>query len=345
MTRLGDVARSLVRQFQANDVPGLAAELAYRFLFAVFPFGLFVAALVAFVVPMLGFDDPTGQILAGLGDNLPEDVAAAIRPELENVIGTARPGLLSLGAIAALWAAAGGTGALMKGMNRAYEIEETRSIVTKYVVAIGLTLLAAVGVILSFVTIVGGAILTQELAERLGLGGQAWAMIQLLRWPLVFVGLVIAVSILYRFAPNARAPWRWIVFGAVVFTLGWLVATAAFSFYAANLADFGATNGSRGAVIALMLWFYLTSMLLVLGGEVVAITSNAYEPGALQVRRDELAESQPVKDAAQAAQEAAADVTGRLRGAVGRPANAAEPEGRRGGRPVVQTIRREHPED
>ena len=84
-------------------------------------------------------------------------------------------------------------------------------------------------------------------------------MVQLLRWPAVFAVLTIAVAILYRYAPSIVIPWRWIIAGAVVFTLGWLIATAALGWYAANVADYGATYGSLGAVIVLMFWFYVTS--------------------------------------------------------------------------------------
>jgi membrane protein len=336
MERLQRVGRALVDHFRANDVPGLGAEMAYRFLFAVFPFGLFVAAFIAFLAPLFGIDNATDRLLAGLGDNLPAEVAGAIRPELQQVIETTRPGLLSIGAIGALWAATGGTLALIKGMNRAYGIEESRSLITKYLVAIGLTLLAAVGVIASFVTIVGGALLTQELASELGLGAAAWQAIQLLRWPAVFIALVVAVAVLYRHAPNAVAPWRWLALGAAVFTIGWLVATFLLGLYVANIANYGATYGSLGGVIVLMLWFYVTSILLVVGGEVAAITTSVFSPGALRLRRDEIAESGLVDEAGSRAREtieAARDRAG------GVPRSAPT------GGPVTQTIRRERPED
>ena len=126
---LARIGRRFIHDVGRDDLAGLSAELAYRFLFAIFPFGIFVAALAAFVATAAGIDDPTGRILAALGDNLPPDVAQAVRPQLEAVIGTGRPDLLTIGAIAALWAATGGTNALIKAMNRAYEVEEARPLV------------------------------------------------------------------------------------------------------------------------------------------------------------------------------------------------------------------------
>src|SRR6185369_16549513 len=185
-----------------DDVSGLAAELAYRFLFAIFPFGIFVAALTAFVAQAIGLADPTGQIIGAVGDNLPADVANGIRPQLEAVIGTTRPGLLTVGAIAALWAATGGTNALIKAMNRAYEVEETRPLIPRYATAIGLTLLASIGILVAFVTIVGASLLTAQVADQLHLDPAVVGAVSLLRWPIVFVGLSVAVAVLYKLAPN-----------------------------------------------------------------------------------------------------------------------------------------------
>ena len=286
--RLRSGGKLLLSRFQEHDVAGLGAELAYRFLFAIFPFGLFVAALAGFVADWVGFDNLTDNILASLGDNLPAGIADVIRPELQRVIEMTQPGLLSLGAIGALWAATGGINALMKGMNRAFGVEESRALPARIAMAIGLTVLGAVGVIGAFVTVVGGALVTQELADRLGLGGQAWGLIQLLRWPFVVALLVVAVGLLYRFAPNIRASWRWVFAGAAVFTVGWLGATIAFAIYLANFANYGATYGSLGGVIALMLWLYLTAVLLVTGAELVALGMTVFDQEAVDRRREEV---------------------------------------------------------
>jgi membrane protein len=281
------IGRRLVRGIQTDDVSGLAAEIAYRFLFAVFPFGLFVAALSSFAAGMLHVQDPAQQIVGGLGDNLPPSIADGIRPELERLLTSARGDLLSIGAILALWAATGGTNAVVKGIHRAYGVEETRPFLMRYVLAIGLTLLGAVGVIASFVTIVGGAVLTQQIAGEIGLGDQAFAVLQVLRWPAVFLVLTAAVAILYRYAPSIVVPWRWILVGAGAFTLGWIVATAGLGFYAANVANYGATYGSLGAVIVLMLWFYVTAAMLLIGAELTAAIARERTPDQIRQRGDD----------------------------------------------------------
>ena len=297
------VGRRLITGIREHDVSGLAAEIAYRFLFAVFPFGLFVAALGVGVAGWLQVDNPAEKIIGGLGDNLPPAIADAIQPELERLFGTASNGLLWTGALLALWAATGGTNALVKGIHRAYGVPEQRPFLLRYIVAIGLTLLAAAGVIASFVTIIGGAVITQEVAKQLGLEAQAFAVLQLVRWPAVFVVLTIAVAILYRYAPSIVIPWRWIAAGSAAFTLGWLVATAALGWYAANVADYGATYGSLGAVIVLMLWFYLTSALLLVGAELTAALARERSPDEIRMRGEERAVAAKVDAAASDAAE------------------------------------------
>ncbi len=299
------VGERFIRGLLHHDLFGLGAEMAYRFLFSLFPFLLFVAALAAFVAGAMHIEDPVRRVTSALGDNLPVAVAAAIRTQVQHLIASPRADLLSVGAIAALWAATGGTNALVKGMHRAYEVPEYRPLLLRYVVAVGLTLLAAVGMVGSFVVIVGGTLATQQLATTLGIGTGVWAAAQVLRWPAVLVLLTAAVAVLYRFAPNVVVPWRWILVGSLAFALGWLLATAGFAYYAANVADYGATYGSLGGVIVLMLWLYLTGVLLLLGAELTAALARELTPGAIHRLRSEEAAARAVDEAMEDAERTA----------------------------------------
>ena len=301
------IGKRFLADIKRDDVSGLAAELAYRFLFAVFPFGIFVAALTAFVAPAIGIEDPTAKIMGAIGDNLPAQIADGIRPQLEAVIGTTRPGLLTVGAIAALWAATGGTNALIKAMNRAYEVEETRPFLPKTALAIGLTLLASIGVLIAFVTIVGASLLTTQVATQLNLDTGAVAVVGLLRWPIVFVFLSLAVGVLYKLAPNFHASWRWSFAGGAIFALGWVAATALFGLYVANFANYSNTYGALGGVVVLMLWFYLSSMILVGAAALVAATLKELQPEAVAAGQQAAAASAN-GDAGTAVEQDATDV-------------------------------------
>lgn len=281
-----------------DDVSGLSAEIAYRFLFAVFPFGLFVAALGSFAAVYFRIDNPADEAVRALGDNLPPSIADAIRPELQHLLSSARPDLVSIGALAALWAATGGVNAVIKGMHRAYDVEEIRPFVMRYVVAVGLTLVAAVVIVGSFVTIIGGAMLTEQAVANLGLGELASAVLWWLRWPALFLALTGAVAILYRYGPSVAVPWRWVLAGASAFAVGWLVATGLLGYYVGHVADYGATYGSLGAVIVLMTWLYVTAALLMVGAEITASLAHEVTPEAIHRRDTEQAVAHAVDGAA-----------------------------------------------
>jgi membrane protein len=212
----------LWRRTREHDVTGLAAELAYRFLFAIFPFGLFLIASAAFFANVLGLGDPTGTIINGLGDNLPASLADAVRPELEHVLTQQRFALVSSGAVLALFAALTGTMTVIKAMNRAYGVRDDRPFLRRYGLGLALTVAGSIGILVAFVTIVGGAFLTEKAAETLGLGSATYGVISILRWPAVFGLLVLAAVIVYRFGPNLQPTWGEAFRGAVVFASGWL---------------------------------------------------------------------------------------------------------------------------
>ena len=283
-----DFGKRLVTQTMSDEVFDRAAGLAYRFLFALFPFAIFVAALAAYVAGWLGMGDPTNEIMRAVGDNLPPDIAAQLTPQFQAVLGDTRPGLLTLGALGALWAAAGGIGALQTSLNAAYDVPETRNFFSKTGVALGLTLLGTAGILVAFVTIVGGSLLTQEVVRILGVPAGTWDVISLARWPLMLVLVSLAVAVLLRFAPNVAVPFRWPMVGGLVFAIGWVVATALFALYVANFANYSNTYGALGGVVVLMLWFYLTAVMLLLAAELTSLLAKDHAPERIAARRREI---------------------------------------------------------
>jgi len=309
-TDVTTLGKRLFRRLREDDVAGLSAEMAYRFLFAVFPLGLFAAALGAFAATALGMGNPAEALVDGLGDNLPPSLAQALQPELERLLDSARPGLLVAGALGALVAATGGTNALVKGIHRAHDIPEGRPFLLRYAVAAGLTVVVAIGVIGAFVTIVGGAMLTEDLAAQFGVGAQAFVVMRILAVPVVIVGLVAAVALVYRYAPTLVVPWRWILVGAAVFTAGWVGATLGLAWYVGNVADYGATYGSLGGLIGLMLWFYLTAGLLLIGAEVTAVLAADRSPDEIHRRGEDIDAAAAVTEVQDAVRRGVDGVTG-----------------------------------
>lgn len=270
-----------------DDVAGIAAELAYRFLFAIFPFVLFMAAIGSVVAAVLGIRNPASDIVAAMGTNLPSALTGTVTQSLASVVDHARPGVASVGFVTALYATTTGVLALTKALNRAFEVDETRGFVARWVRAIGLAILGGAGTLLGFLLIVGGSLTTAEWASSIGLGSAAWTVLSLVRWPVAFILLALAAAVLYRLAPNAVAPWRSCVIGGVAFAVGWLLATFGLAFYVATAGQYGATYGALGGVVVLMLWFYLTGLVLLIGGELTAFTVRASAPErAAPVRRE-----------------------------------------------------------
>ena len=295
-----ELPKRVVQQTIDDEAPELAAGLAYRFLFALFPFAIFVAALAAFVSQAIGIGDPTDEILGAIGDNLPPDVASQISPQLEQVLGQSRPGLLSIGAIAALWAATSGISSLMGAMNKAYDVDETRNFFVKNGLALLLTLVGSVAILAAFVTIVGGSIVTEQLVTELGVPSQTWDMIALLRYPLVLAVVALGVGVLFRFGPNVAVSFRWTLVGGLVFALGWVLATALFGVYVANFGSYANTYGALGGVVVLMLWFYLTALLLLVAAELTSVLAKAHEPEKVDARRAETGPRGAARDARRA---------------------------------------------
>ena len=272
-----EFVRRYVKAVFDDDVPGLAAELAYRFMFATFPFAIFVVALSGLMASWLGIADPGSQIIGAIGNSLPSDLIGPVKAQLELALADTQPQLLSLGAVVTLYAATGGIDTLMKAMNRAYGVTETRPLLMRIGLAALLTFLGGVAVVFSFVAVVGGTLVTQRLIDTVGLG-QVWPVLSLLRWPIAFAVLVAAVAALLRYAPNFRTPWRTAALAAAAFAVVWLAVTYGFGLYVSRFASFGATYGALASVIVLMLWFYLTAFVVLGAAELAALLARPHAP-------------------------------------------------------------------
>ncbi len=156
--------------------------------------------------------------------------------QLRDVLANTQPQLLSLGGLLALVAATAGTSSMTKAMNRAYEVHDQRPLVQRIVLAAALTVIAGVAIVTAFVVVVGGTLATHNFIDQAGLG-QVWPWMTLLRWPAAFALLVLAVTVLLRFTPDFRTPWRWAAVAATAFAVVWLGATYAFAVYVARYAE------------------------------------------------------------------------------------------------------------
>jgi membrane protein len=270
-----DTCQRLVAQVRSDDVPGLAAELAFRFFLAMFPFLILLTALGAFVATTLSIRDPSQQILEVLAKLMPPEATELVQPEIDRLTRTDQGGLISFGLLGTLWAAAGGFNATIKAMNRAYDVEETRPFWRRYLLALAMTILAGSFIVGAFVLLVVGQFVGGQIAAAFGLGGPYQSLVDLARLPAIVALLLVATAFIYWAAPNTDLRWKWVTPGSVLSVAGWLIVTALFAFYVSGLGWYAATYGALAGVVVLLLWFYLTGIILLLGAELNAVVDQA----------------------------------------------------------------------
>ena len=267
---------AFARRLGQHDIGGLSAELAYRFFLALFPFVIFLAALGAFLAHAVGVADPSGEILRTFGAALPADVAKLVGDELRRIVEHSDPGLLSFGALAALYVATGGTNAVLKAIERAYGVDRKRPFWRAYPLAVALTIGGSSLIVVLFVLFVGLEVAGTDAAVRLGIE-PAWRALLVLRWILAIPVLMVVAGTLYRVGTVMGPPWRAVLPGAALFAVGWLLATYLFALYVNALGNYGATYGALGGVAGLLVWLYLSAFVLILGAEV---TGSLFDPSS-----------------------------------------------------------------
>ncbi len=243
----------------------LAAQLAFYFLLSLFPFLIFVVTLLGYA--NLDVDD----ILQWLQLFAPEDIMGPIESNLHEVFNQRKRGILSLSILGAIWAASAAMNAITRALNQAYEVEESRPFLKARAVAILLTILMAIGILVSLVLPVLGELILKLVSIFVDIPKTFQTIWFLARWIFSFFILVGAFVCIYYLAPNRRLQVRHVAIGAFFAATGWEIASVAFSYYLSNLANYSATYGSLGTIIALMIWFYLTALVIILGGELNAM--------------------------------------------------------------------------
>jgi membrane protein len=254
-----------------DGCPGLAAQLAFYFFLAVFPALLFLISLLAY----FPVEPAIVSTLQRLHAVLPREVVTLFERQVEQVLAAERSGLLTVGIAGAVWSSSSALTAIIFALNRAYDLEEFRPWWQTRLLAIGLTLALTVFVLLAFALVVGGADLAVWVASWIGAGNAFARVWRVAQWPIAFALVVVAVDLVYRFAPNADAEWVWITPGALLATGWWLLGSWGFRVYITNFGDYGAVYGGIGGVVVLLLWFYVSGFALLVGAELNAEIDRA----------------------------------------------------------------------
>ncbi len=255
-----------LKEIISDSISLTAAGCAFYATLAIFP-------AISMLVSIYGlvFDpksvEPQLNVLHGL---LPPAAFSLIYDRVQTLVSQpARTLGLGLGvsAVVAFWSSATGTKSMLQALNVAYEETEKRGFVRFQLTAFAITLLTVLAAVLGLAILLG----LPAVFGFIGLSSDAQALIQAASYALLVMFVVLGLSLLYRYGPSRRAAaWPWVMPGAVVATLLWLLASALFSIYVGRFANYGNTYGPIGAVVALMLWFYVTVFVVLVGAELNA---------------------------------------------------------------------------
>ena len=254
------------KEFLDDDGMGLAKHVAYSSMLAFFPTLIFVVALFG----LLGIYGTLREFLEVVAPDAVLDVLTTVEASAEDNP-TASLLAFFLGAVGALWAASGAMGTVIKAVNRAYATTDARPFWKKRLAAIALCLAIAVVAVGMLLLIVFGGPLGTAIAENAGLGSAFDWTWNLLRWPLVFVTVLLFFALVYYSGPDReQRAWRWVSPGAIAGAVGWLVLSGLFALYVRFAGSYDETYGSLAAGIVLLLWLNYSAFALLFGAELNA---------------------------------------------------------------------------
>ena len=253
--------REFIMRFFTDGVGRAGAELAYFFLLSFFPLMIFTSLLIGtFHINV----DSVQELLKGV---IPADVLNIALNYIEYFTNLQMDGLMYIGLFAALWSASRAVSSLSVAVNRAYRIENGRNAIVQFLINIGFSAAMLVSIVLTIVILILGRSALQYISQIINIGTMEINMWHVLRFVPITLLFFCILLFLYSVVPNKRIAFRQVIPGAVAAAISWLVASIGFSFYVENMARYSLLYGSIGAIIVLMLWLYLTGVILIMGAE------------------------------------------------------------------------------
>ena len=253
---------------------GMAGQLAYFFVLALFPALIFFVSLVAYLP-----GDMAQQLVTSLGPFLPEAALGIVEDQIAKLTAGDTGGILTFGLVLAIWSSSAGLIAIISTLNRAYDITEGRPWWKVRGVAIILTLALTVVVISALALVIAGPMIAAALGEALGMGPAfvtAWTWG---RWPVILLLVSLGMALIYYFAPDADQEWIWITPGSILATLLWVAASLGLQTYLKFAGNFNETYGTLGGAMVILLWLYVTGIAILVGGEMNAEIEHASPEG------------------------------------------------------------------
>lgn len=261
-------SKQLYQKIKLDDVQGISAQLTYYLILSFFPFLIFIMTLIGYA--HISVEDK----IRDLEQIMPAEAISIIEEILKDVAEGRSQALLSFGMLATLWAASKGINAIIKGLNRAYDIEESRVFWKIRGIAFLATLFIGFVVLLSILLLVLGSWLKTQVFLLVDLPYGFQKIWDLLQYAVPLFIMFIVFTLLYWIAPSRRLRLKEVMPGAMFATLGWIITSTLFSVYVNQFSSFTETYGSLGGVMVLLIWLYISSIIILAGGEINAILMN-----------------------------------------------------------------------
>ncbi|OZU87734.1 ribonuclease [Virgibacillus indicus] len=271
MKKMITFGKRLFQRVLDTDVFGLAAQLAYFFLLSLFPFLLFLLTLVGYL-PI-----EENAVIDLIATYAPEQIMELINTNISQLVNNQNGGLLSISIIGTLWAASNGVNALTRALNQAYEVDEDRSFIVARLIAIIVTIGMVTIICIAFLLPIFGRMIGVYLFSFFGLSEGFLSFWETFRWLISSVIFFVVLLALYKLAPNIRIYFKNAIWGALFATVFWQLVSLGFSYYVSTMGNYSATYGSLGAVIVLMIWFYISGIIIMIGG-VINATIRKHHP-------------------------------------------------------------------
>ncbi len=258
-----DVLRRTLQEVKADNVPITAAGVAFYGMLALVPAMVAIVSVYGLVVSA----EESARQVEGFTRALPREAAMILVDQIKSITGGDSGGLgikLAVSLVGLLWSASSGTTALIRGLGVAYDEPEGRGFVKLRSRALILTVAAVLGAVI----VLGLTVALPAILDAAGLGSVGKTIGLVLRWPILGVLFILGLSALYRYGPDRDKPkWRWVSLGSLVATLLWVIGTALFGFYASRFGSYNETYGTLAGAVVLLLWLYLTSLVILVGAE------------------------------------------------------------------------------
>lgn len=269
--RIGTIIKRLVifiikfiKKIFDDDILGFGAQLAYHLVLAFVPFLIFLMTLIGY--SNLNSED----VLIFLAKVMPTAAFELIQSTVVEVVDVQQGGLLWLSIILAIWVSSSGFSAVIKGLNRAYGVKETRSYIRLKISSMIYTVLLAVTILATLFLFVFGDVIKNMLGHIFANAQVVMTIWNISRYLIIVIVLIGVFAFLYNVTPCIRLGWSDVIPGAAITTLGWVVTSLVFAYYVNNFSNYSRLYGGLGAVFILMTWIFISSVILLLGGEINA---------------------------------------------------------------------------